>query len=236
MIPWLDLHTPFPDVSRALTGEAPGLLAAGADLSPRRLLEAYRHGIFPWFSEGQPILWWSTDPRMVLMTDNFKLSDSLQKAIRKVERSAATDGRWQLRFDSDFEAVMRACAAPRKDGPGTWISDEIIDGYTGLHKLGYAHSSELWLDGELVGGAYGVSIGRMFYGESMFARVTDGSKIALAQLVRFLKERGVKMIDCQQETRHLASLGAAPISRARFLAHLRGAIEEAQITDWHAAA
>ena len=235
MIPWLDIHTPFPDVSRALTDEAPGLLAAGADLSPARLLDAYRHGIFPWFSEGQPILWWSTDPRMVLMTDDFKVSDSLAKAIRKVERSAATDGRWQLRFDGDFEAVMRACAAPRKDGPGTWISDEIIAGYTGLHKLGYAHSSELWLDGELVGGAYGVSIGRMFYGESMFARVSDGSKIALAQLVRFLKAHGVAMIDCQQETKHLASLGAAPISRARFLAHLRVAIEAAQITDWHAA-
>ncbi|AQR70909.1 leucyl/phenylalanyl-tRNA--protein transferase [Janthinobacterium sp. LM6] len=235
MIPWLDIHTPFPDVSRALTDEAPGLLAAGADLSPARLLDAYRRGIFPWFSEGQPILWWSTDPRMVLMTDDFKVSDSLAKAIRKVERSAATDGRWQLRFDSDFDAVMRACAAPRKDGPGTWISDEIIAGYTGLHKLGYAHSSELWLDGELVGGAYGVSIGRMFYGESMFARVTDGSKIALAQLVRFLQARGVTMIDCQQETRHLASLGAAPISRARFLAHVRSAIEAAQITDWQAA-
>jgi leucyl/phenylalanyl-tRNA--protein transferase len=235
MIPWLDIHTPFPDVSRALTDEAPGLLAAGADLSPARLLDAYRRGIFPWFSEGQPILWWSTDPRMVLMTDDFKISDSLAKAIRKVERSAATDGRWQLRFDSDFEAVMRACAGPRKDGPGTWISDEIIAGYTGLHKLGYAHSSELWLDGELVGGAYGVSIGRMFYGESMFARVTDGSKIALAQLVRFLKARGVTMIDCQQETKHLASLGAAPISRTRFLAHVRTAIEAAQITDWQAA-
>ncbi|MGX9786596.1 leucyl/phenylalanyl-tRNA--protein transferase [Janthinobacterium lividum] len=235
MIPWLDIHTPFPDVSRALTDEAPGLLAAGADLSPARLLDAYRRGIFPWFSEGQPILWWSTDPRMVLMTEDFKVSDSLAKAIRKVERSAATDGRWQLRFDSDFDAVMRACAAPRKDGPGTWISDEIIAGYTGLHKLGYAHSSELWLDGELVGGAYGVSIGRMFYGESMFARVTDGSKIALAQLVRFLKARGVAMIDCQQETKHLASLGAAPISRARFLAHVRSAIEAKQITDWQAA-
>ena len=235
MIPWLDLHTPFPDVSRALTDEAPGLLAAGADLSPARLLDAYRRGIFPWFSEGQPILWWSTDPRMVLMTDDFKISDSLAKAIRKVERSAATDGRWQLRFDSDFDAVMRACAGPRKDGPGTWISDEIIAGYTGLHKLGYAHSSELWLDGELVGGAYGVSIGRMFYGESMFARVTDGSKIALAQLVRFLQARGVTMIDCQQETKHLASLGAAPISRTRFLAHVRTAIEAAQITDWQAA-
>ena len=136
MIPWLDIHTPFPDVARALKDEAPGLLAAGADLSPARLLDAYRHGIFPWFSEGQPILWWSTDPRMVLMTDDFKVSDSLHKAIRKVERSAATDGRWQLRFDGDFEAVMRACAAPRKDGPGTWISDEIIAGYTGLAQAG----------------------------------------------------------------------------------------------------
>ncbi|MBG6219299.1 MULTISPECIES: leucyl/phenylalanyl-tRNA--protein transferase [unclassified Janthinobacterium] len=235
MITWLDIHTPFPDVSRALTEEAPGLLAAGADLWPARLLDAYKHGIFPWFSEGQPILWWSTDPRMVLMTEDFKVSDSLAKAIRKVERSAATDGRWQLRFDSDFDAVMRACAAPRKDGPGTWISDEIIAGYTGLHKLGYAHSSELWLDGELVGGAYGVSIGRMFYGESMFARVSDGSKIALAQLVRFLRARGVTMIDCQQETKHLASLGALPISRACFLAHVRIAIEAAQITDWQTA-
>ncbi len=236
MIPWLDSDTPFPDVSTALTDEAPGLLAAGADLSPQRLLAAYRRGIFPWFSEGQPILWWSTDPRMVLMTEDFRVSDSLKKAVRKVERSAATDGRWQLRFDGDFEAVMRACAAPRKDGPGTWISDQIIAGYTGLHRLGYAHSSELWLDGELVGGAYGVSIGRMFYGESMFARVTDGSKIALAHLVRFLAAHGVRMIDCQQETGHLASLGAAPISRQRFLAHLATAIEQPQISAWQSQA
>ncbi|MET3130478.1 leucyl/phenylalanyl-tRNA--protein transferase [Oxalobacteraceae bacterium GrIS 1.11] len=232
MIPWLDSHSPFPDVSQALTTDAPGLLAAGADLSPQRLLAAYRRGIFPWFSEGQPILWWSTDPRMVLMTADLRLSDSLKKALRKVARSAATDGRWQVRFDSDFEAVMRACAAPRKDGPGTWISDEIIAGYTGLHRLGYAHSSELWLDDQLVGGAYGVSIGRMFYGESMFARVTDGSKIALAYLVHFLRGEGVTMIDCQQETAHLASLGAAPISRQRFLAHVRSTIEEAQISRW----
>lgn len=232
MIPWLDADTPFPDVEQALTSEAPGLLAAGADLSPQRLLAAYRRGIFPWFSQGQPILWWSTDPRMVLMTENFRVSDSLKKAMRKVERSMAGDGRWQLRFDSDFEAVMRACAAPRKDGPGTWISDDIIAGYTGLHRLGYAHSSELWLDGELVGGCYGVSIGTMFYGESMFARVTDGSKIALAQLVAFLKARGVAMIDCQQETGHLASLGAAPISRRQFLAHLRRAIDAPQLVGW----
>src|SRR5471032_475358 len=235
MIPWLETDSPFPDVAQALTTDAPGLLAAGADLSPQRLLLAYRNGIFPWFSEGQPILWWSTDPRMVLMTEQFRISDSLKKTLRKVEREMAAGGRWQVRFDSAFEQVMRACAAPRRDGPGTWISEDIIAGYSGLHSLGYAHSAELWLDGQLVGGAYGVSIGRMFYGESMFARVTDGSKIALAHLVEFLKARGVAMIDCQQETRHLASLGAAPISRTRFLAHVRRAIEEAQITDWQAA-
>ncbi|MFT5642494.1 MAG: leucyl/phenylalanyl-tRNA--protein transferase [Janthinobacterium sp.] len=233
MIPWLDSTTPFPDVASALFGgDAPGLLAVGADLSPRRLLDAYRHGIFPWFSQGQPILWWSTDPRMVLILDQFHVSDSLKKSLRKVARSAATDGSWQVRFDSAFEQVMRACAAPRKDGPGTWISDDIVAGYTGLHRLGYAHSSELWLNGELVAGAYGVSIGKMFFGESMFTRVTDGSKIALAYLVHFLKAHGVVMIDCQQQTAHLASLGAAPISRAQFLAQLQSAIGQTQITSW----
>lgn len=232
MIPWLEPDSPFPDVATALTKEAPGLLAAGADLSPQRLLLAYRHGIFPWFSEGQPILWWSTDPRMVLHTENFRISDSLRKTLRKVERERAAGGRWEIRFDSAFEDVMRACAGPRKDGPGTWISEDIIAGYTGLHRLGYAHSSELWCDGQLVGGAYGVSIGRMFYGESMFARVTDGSKIALAYLVSFLRAHDVQMIDCQQETGHLASLGAAPIPRARFLEHLRNTIELPQITEW----
>ncbi|MES2261998.1 MAG: leucyl/phenylalanyl-tRNA--protein transferase [Pseudomonadota bacterium] len=232
MIPWLDAHTPFPDVAEALTSDAPGLLAAGADLSPARLLAAYQRGIFPWFSEGQPILWWSTDPRMVLMTEHFRISDSLKKSLRKVQRSAAGDGRWQVRFDSAFEQVMRACAAPRKDGPGTWISEDIIEGYSGLHRLGYAHSSELWQDGELVGGAYGVAIGRMFYGESMFARVPDGSKIALAYLVHFLKRHGVAMVDCQQETGHLASLGAAPIARSAFLTHLRRSIAQPPILDW----
>jgi leucyl/phenylalanyl-tRNA--protein transferase len=166
------------------------------------------------------------------MTAEFKVSDRLGKALRRVERSMHSGGRWEVRFDSAFEAVMRACAAPRKDGPGTWISEDIIEGYSGLHALGYAHSSELWLDGELVGGAYGVCIGRMFYGESMFARVTDGSKIALAYLVDFLHRRGVAMIDCQQETAHLASLGAAPISRAAFLAHLKTAIQEPGVADW----
>ncbi|MGF6276016.1 leucyl/phenylalanyl-tRNA--protein transferase [Massilia sp. UYP11] len=232
MIPWLETDTPFPDVSKALTVEAPGLLAAGADLSPPRLLQAYRNGIFPWFSEGQPILWWSTDPRMVLYTADFKVSDSLAKTLRKVERSRLEGGRWDVRFDSAFADVMRACAAPRRDGPGTWISNEIIGGYSGLHALGYAHSSEVWLDGELVGGAYGVCIGRMFYGESMFARVSDASKVALAYLVAFLRRHGVQMIDCQQETGHLASLGAAPIPRSRFLEHLRAAIAEPPIRHW----
>ncbi|QJD89452.1 leucyl/phenylalanyl-tRNA--protein transferase [Duganella dendranthematis] len=232
MIPWLDTNTPFPDVSQALTTDAPGLLAAGADLSPQRLLMAYRHGIFPWFSEGQPILWWSTDPRMVLRTEQFRVSDSLKKTLRKVERSRQEGGRWQVRFDSAFEQVMRNCAAPRRDGPGTWISEEIIAGYSGLHRMGHAHSAEVWLDGELVGGAYGVCLGRMFYGESMFARVTDASKIALAYLVRFLHAHGVAMIDCQQETGHLASLGAAPIARSQFLAHLRNNIDLPQISKW----
>ncbi|MFC4930117.1 leucyl/phenylalanyl-tRNA--protein transferase [Massilia sp. GCM10023247] len=236
MIPWLDAHTPFPDVSQALTIDAPGLLAAGADLSPQRLLLAYQNGIFPWFSEGQPILWWSTDPRMVLYTSEFKISDSLRKTLRRVERSRTSGGRWQVRFDSAFEAVMRACAAPRRDGPGTWISEEIIDGYTSLHAMGYAHSSEVWLDGELVGGAYGVCIGRMFYGESMFARVSDASKVALAYLVAFLRAQGVQMVDCQQETGHLASLGAAPIPRSLFLKHLRAAIREPAIASWQVVA
>lgn len=235
MIPWLEPTSPFPDVSEALTIDAPGLLAAGADLSPQRLLLAYQNGIFPWFSEGQPILWWSTDPRMVLRPERFKISDSLKKTLKRVERSRREGGRWDVRFDTAFEDVMRACAAPRKDGPGTWISEDIIDGYTGLHAMGYAHSSEVWLDGELVGGAYGVCIGRMFYGESMFARVSDASKVALAYLVAFLRSQGVSMIDCQQETGHLASLGAAPIPRSAFLAHLRAAIREPAIARWEPA-
>ena len=234
MIPWLGTRTPFPDVSQALTEAdgAPGLLAAGGDLSPKRLLDAYQHGIFPWFSKGQPVLWWSTDPRMVLFTERFTVSVSLKKTLKKIHRSMHGDRRWQVRFDTAFEDVMRACAAPRKDSGGTWISDEIIRGYTGLHSHGYAHSSELWLDGQLVGGAYGVCIGRMFYGESMFSRVSDASKVALAYLVHFLRANGVGLIDCQQETSHLASLGAKPISRAEFIALLQQAIEQPPIQRW----
>lgn len=223
MIPWLEHDDAFPPVDQALSAEqgAAGLLAAGADLSPTRLLEAYRQGIFPWFSEGQPILWWSTDPRMVLMTADFKIASSLGKSIRKAQQ----DPRWKFRFDTAFEAVMRACAAPRKNQDGTWISEDIMNGYLGLHRLGYAHSSEVWFEGELVGGAYGVCIGRMFYGESMFAKVSNASKMALVHLVGHLRAHGVEMIDCQQETAHLASFGARPISRANFLSHLHAAIQ-----------
>ena len=234
VIPWLDEDAPFPEVGAALTEEdgAPGLLAAGGDLSPRRLLQAYRKGIFPWFSEGQPILWWSTDPRMVLFTERFIISHNLKKKLRKVQKSMESDGEWQVRFDTAFEQVMHACAAPRRDGAGTWISEDIVRGYCALHRQGYAHSSELWHHGELVGGAYGVAIGRMFYGESMFAKVPDASKIALAYLVGFLRNKGVRMIDCQQETAHLASLGALPIPRGEFIRHLRMAIEQPAIEVW----
>ncbi len=234
MIPWLHAQTPFPDVSTALSEKdgAPGLLAAGADLSPQRLLMAYRHGIFPWFSEGQPILWWSTDPRMVLYCDEFVVSHSLKKKLKKVAHSMRYGEPWQVRFDHAFEQVMRACAAPRRDGAGTWITQDIVDGYVGLHRLGYAHSAELWHGGELVGGAYGVCIGRMFYGESMFAKVTDASKIALAYLIEFLGNNGVKMLDCQQQTSHLASLGARAIPRAEFIEQLQQATQQPQIESW----
>jgi leucyl/phenylalanyl-tRNA--protein transferase len=234
MVPWLHPDTPFPDVSTALTEEdgPAGLLAAGADLSPARLLMAYRRGIFPWFSDGQPILWWSTDPRMVLYTEEFKVSHSLKKRIKKVARSMREGGPWQIRFDGAFESVMRECAGPRADAAGTWITDDIVAGYTGLHMRGHAHSSELWHDGQLIGGAYGVAIGRMFYGESMFARETDASKVALAYLVAFLRSQGVQMLDCQQQTGHLASLGARPITRDLFMEQLKKAAAQPEIDAW----
>ena len=234
MIPWLEKDTPFPDVSEALTevDGAPGLLAAGADLSPARLLDAYQNGIFPWFSEHQPVLWWSTDPRMVLPTAEFRISESLRKTLKKVDQSMRTGGHWQVRFDTAFESVIRACAAPRKGSSGTWISEEIVAGYCQLHAQGYAHSSELWRDHELVGGAYGICIGRMFYGESMFARVTDASKIALAYLVEFLRAQDVELIDCQQETNHLTSLGGRTMPRSAFISHMKSAIAQPTIAHW----
>ena len=186
-----------------------GLLAAGADLSIDRLLSAYRHGIFPWFSEGDPLLWWSPDPRMVLPTDELKVSRSLAKSIR--------NRGFEVRVDTAFAAVLEGCAGPRRDQPGTWLGPEMREAYLRLHQLGYAHSFETWRDGSLQGGLYGMAIGRMFFGESMFSRSTDASKVALAALVGELRERGFPLIDCQMNTSHLTSLGAREIRRADFL-------------------
>ncbi len=207
MIPWLDHDTPFPPIRSALK-DPNGLLAAGGDLSSERLLSAYRHGIFPWFSEGDPILWWSPDPRMILFPAELKISRSLAKTLRN--RS------YETRFDCAFGEVMAACAAPRKGEPGTWISGAMVEAYQGLHRLGYAHSVETWIDGGLAGGLYGVAIGRVFFGESMFSRARDASKIALAALVGHLKSAGFGLIDCQMRTRHLETLGAREIPRRRF--------------------
>ena len=207
MIPWLERDTPFPTVSSALK-DPNGLLAAGADLSSERLLEAYRHGIFPWFSEGDPILWWSPDPRMILFPAELKISRSLGKVLRN--RS------YETRFDSAFDEVLAGCAAPRKGAPGTWISDAMIEAYRSLQRLGYAHSVETWIDGKLAGGLYGVAMGRVFFGESMFSRSRDASKIALAALVAHLESAGFGLIDCQMHTRHLETLGAREIPRRRF--------------------
>jgi len=227
MIPWLDPAAPFPALDTALT-EPNGLLAAGADLSPARLVAAYRRGIFPWFSDGQPILWWSPDPRMVLFIHEFRQTRSLAKRVR-----AQT---FEVRFDTDFRAVIEACSAtPREGQDGTWITAEIVDAYCELHRLGYAHSVESWQDGCLVGGLYGILLDRMFFGESMFARATDASKVALAALVARLQRLGVPLIDCQQETGHLRSMGARPIPRAAFAAHLADLIHsDAPAGPWHA--
>ncbi len=228
MIPWLAAGQPFPPVRTALA-HPNGLLAASRELTVERLVDAYRHGIFPWYSEGDPVLWWSPHPRMVLHTDEFRVSRTFGKTLRRAARSE----RIELRANSAFEAVMRACAAPREGESGTWITPAVIAAYTALHRHGLAVSIETWLDGELAGGLYGVSMGRMFFGESMFTRVADASKIALATLVRLLLREKVRVIDCQQNTRHLASLGAREIGRTDFLAHVKNAVDAAPI-DWRA--
>jgi leucyl/phenylalanyl-tRNA---protein transferase len=211
MIPWLTSTDPFPPVTRALR-EPNGLLAAGADLAPERLLAAYRRGIFPWFNPGEPVLWWSPDPRMVLFPDDLKISRSLAKRLRR--------GDYEIRVDTCFTLVMRACAAPRPKQRGTWISPAMIAAYNHLHEAGIAHSVETWIDGELVGGLYGLALGRAFFGESMFSRASDASKLAFAHLVRQPRRWDYGLIDCQMETAHLASLGAAPIARSEFIQRL----------------
>ena len=212
MIPWLDSHTPFPPIATALA-EPNGLLAAGGDLTPERLIDAYRHGIFPWYSDDQPLLWWSPDPRMVLFPAELRLTRSLKKRLRRRD--------YEIRTDSSFEQVMLACAEPRYGQAGTWITADMTAAYCGLHALGHAHSVETWIDGKLAGGLYGIALGHMFYGESMFTRVTDGSKLAFAHLVRQLERWGYGMIDCQMKTSHLAAFGANEIPRAEFMRRLQ---------------
>jgi leucyl/phenylalanyl-tRNA--protein transferase len=222
---------PLPETTAALPlgSDAPGLLAAGGKPTPQRLAEAYSKGIFPWYSEGQPVLWWSPDPRMVLLTDEFRLSRSLRKTVRHF----AADSRCEIRIDTAFRRVITACATTPRDGQdGTWIVPEMIEAYCDWHALGQAHSFETWVDGELVGGLYGIGIGRMFFGESMFAHRTDASKTAFAALVCFCREHKVPMIDCQQHTSHLASMGARELRRPEFEARLALRLREAPISEW----
>jgi leucyl/phenylalanyl-tRNA--protein transferase len=193
--------------------EPPGLLAAGGDLRPARLLSAYERGVFPWYSAEQPILWWAPDPRMVLFPAEFKVSRSLGKTLR--------NGGFECRFDSAFGATIRACAAPRRSGADTWLNAEMIDSYEELHHRGYGHSVETWRGDELVGGLYGLQLGGVFFGESMFSRERDASKVALAHLVEECRRRGIELIDCQIASSHLASLGAREISRNDFVNVLR---------------
>lgn len=227
MIPWLEGDDAFPPLASALK-QPNGLLAAGGDLSPGRLITAYRQGIFPWYSQGQPILWWSPDPRMVLIPSELKVSRSLAKTLRKRGH--------EIRFDSAFEAVMHGCATRGNDRAaggagesGTWITDAMRAAYLRLHQLGYAHSAETWIEGELAGGLYGVAIGRMFYGESMFTRTRDASKMALVHLVRRLERHGCGMLDCQMHTAHLESFGARAIPRSEFSLRLRELVDYATI-------
>ncbi len=198
----------FPPVEQSLR-DPPGLLAAGGDLRPSRLLAAYARGVFPWYSAQQPILWWSPNPRMVLFPEEFKVSRSLVKTLR--------NGPYTTQVDQAFGATIRACAGPRASGSDTWLNPEMIDSYEQLHALGYGHSIETYLEGQLVGGLYGLQLGRVFFGESMFSRARDASKVALARLVDECRQRDIRLIDCQVASEHLASLGAREVPRSDFL-------------------
>lgn len=214
----LGKETPFPPLHQALT-EPNGLIAIGGDLQAERLLAAYKQGIFPWFSPEEPILWWSPDPRMVLFPESIKINRSLRKVIQQRP--------FDIRFNTHFKQVMQACAqTPRPGQPGTWISDEMIEAYYQLHLMGYAHSMEAWQQDQLVGGCYGVKIGRMFYGESMFHHVSNASKVAFAHLVQWLNTQQVGMIDCQMHTPLLASFGAYEIPRDQFIAQLNELVQD----------
>ncbi len=217
-LPWLSPGEPFPTVDQTWGADsgAPGLLAAGGQLDVPTLCTAYGQGIFPWFSDGQPILWWSPDPRMVLTVANFRLHQSLRKTLRRFRQS----GSCEIRFDSVFAQVVHQCATHKRAGSdSTWIVPEMQLAYLDLHRAGFAHSVETWIDGQLVGGLYCVALGQAVFGESMFSSRPDASKIALAALVCFCRVHGIAHIDCQQNTRHLASMGATEMSRSAFLAN-----------------
>ncbi len=221
-LPWLEPGDPFPEPATAWgeNSDAPGLLAAGGELNSETLLRAYSQGIFPWYSTGQPLLWWSTNPRMLLRTRAFRLHRSLRKVLRRFMQTPGCE----IRVDSAFEAVIHACSSSLRHGQaGTWILPEMQDAYIALHRAGYAHSVETWQDGEMIGGLYCVSMGRAVFGESMFARRSDASKIALAALVGLSLAQGVEWIDCQQVTEHLAFMGAEPVEREAFAQALQSA-------------
>ena len=226
MLTWLRRDSlDFPALERALR-EPNGLLAAGGDLSAERLIAAYRHGCFPWFSEGQPLLWWSPDPRTVLFPEEFHLSRSLAKLLRQQ--------RYRVTFDQDFAAVIEGCASPRDYADGTWITDSMRAAYLELHQRGLAHSVEVWDGEQLVGGLYGLAMGQLFFGESMFSRADNASKIGFATLVSKLRDWGFVLIDCQMPTRHLHSLGARPIARAEFARYLQQHLDRPSTADWQA--
>ncbi len=231
MLHWIDDGTPLPPAGAALgpDTEVPGLVAAGGHVTPQRLEEAYSKGIFPWYSAGQPVLWWSPDPRMVLHTAEFRLSQSMRKTLRRFRRTPGCE----IRFDSAFDRVIHACAGtPREGQDGTWIVPAMARAYAAWHRAGRVHSVETWIDGELAGGLYFVNLGRMCYGESMFAHRTDASKLALAAFVAACLARGVALIDCQQNTGHLASFGGREIPRAQFLDHLAHSLGAAAPAEW----
>ena len=231
MLRWIDDSCPLPPPELALgeDSDAPGLVAAGGRVTPARLQEAYSQGIFPWYSASQPVLWWSPDPRMVLPVAHFHVSRTLSKTLRRFRRSPGHE----LRFDSAFETVMQHCAHTPRDGQdGTWIVPAMLDAYSAWQEAGQVHSVETWIDGELVGGLYFVCLGRMCFGESMFALRTDASKIALAGFVAACRRRGITLVDCQQNTGHLARFGAHEVPRAQFVAHLARTVHASKVADW----
>jgi len=224
MLTWLSKDSlSFPPLARALR-EPDGLLAAGGDLRPERILAAYRHGCYPWYQQGQPILWWSPDPRFVLLPDELHISRSLGKVLRRQI--------FEVSYDKAFDRVIDACAGPRSYADGTWITDAMRQAYQQLHRLGHAHSAEVWQAGELVGGLYGLCIGQVFFGESMFSHVDNASKTAFAHLVPDLKRWGIRLIDCQMQTRHLASFGGRAIDRQTFAEQLAQLVEQPNSADW----